>query len=353
MNSIQTSSVKKSPPSDHWFKKFQQKQDLRGFKENPLEKERSENATRGNIRDWFSKIGSLIDMTRFKMGMVGNMDETMCNFKGRSIVFGKKDNRTAVTVDDQGREHITILQTILNNGDTFTPMYVLPLKKVPTYLDDQIKKGRLFLAGQKSGWIDDDSFCDYIEKFGTWLHRERHGYKANEPFLMFSDSHGSRKDFDLLKFCKINHITLVTFYSHTTHILQPLDVGVFAIFKKFFRQEKRQLRDTEITFEGEDGTETASRRVKNILASIEALHLSTSPRRIESAFKYSGLSPWDVEMALRNPRIHPKEEITINNRKRKGIQMDGRVVTSKEFMDELEAYETLHPKSKPKKKKFV
>jgi hypothetical protein len=76
-------------------------------------------------------------------------------------------------------------------------------------------------------------------------------------------------------------------------------------------------------------------RVKNVIAAIEALHLACSPRQINRSFLHSGLIPFDVNQALRNPRINPSEVVTIDDRKRKGIQMDGIVVTSEFFLEEL------------------
>lgn len=126
---------------------------------------------------------------------------------------------------------------------------------------------------------------------------------------------------------------MVTFPSHTTHLLQPLDVGVYAMFKKYFRQELRKLQGVELDFGEKDPSQASIRRAKNLVAAVEALHLSCSPLQINKSFKYSGLYPWDVNQTLRNPRINPSEKITINNRKRKGIQMDGIVVTAQSFIE--------------------
>jgi hypothetical protein len=93
-------------------------------------------------------------------------------------------------------------------------------------------------------------------------------------------------------------------------------------------------------------------RAIDVLTAIEALYKSCSPLQIESSFKHSGLYPWSVEAALRNPRINPEETITIENRKRRGMNMDGFIVTDDSFLDSLRNYETEHPRKNPKKKKL-
>jgi hypothetical protein len=205
-------------PSISWVESFMKKYSFTTRRENRLEKERSENASVGNLKFWFEKIGREVDMSKIDKCMIGNLDETMLNTKGRSLCIVKKGSRYAVTQDDEGKHHITILQVIIGGGSTFIPMFIFNLKKVPTYLDTLVKARKLFVAGQKKGWISDDLFTEYMEKFADWLpeYRKSLGLPADAPFLLFSDSHGSRKNWDLLTFCKNHHIIIVTSPSHCT-----------------------------------------------------------------------------------------------------------------------------------------
>jgi hypothetical protein len=290
-------------------------------------------------------------MESYDPRMIGDLDETMLKCAHRSLKVVKRGTRFAVSTEELLKEHITILHLIIAGGTSFIPMFIFQLKTVPTLVDDLVKNKKLFVAGQSSGWITEQLFEEYMKLFAEWLpeYKKSCGLDKNARFLLFSDSHSSRKDSDLLKWRKSKFIDIVTFPSHCTHILQPLDVGVYAVFKKYFAQERRRVRHWKFEFQGETPSAKGLLRVKNVIAAIEALHLSSSPLQIGRSFRHSGIYPWNVEAAFRNPRIHPDETITIDNRKRKGLQMDGIVITSESFLKELEKDE----RSRRDKKKKV
>ena len=101
----------------------------------------------------------------------------------------------------------------------------------------------------------------------------------------------------------------------------------------------RKFSDVEIEFGELEPSNASKYRAKRVVAAVEALHQACSPLQIQKSFKYAGLYPWDVDQALRNPRINPSETLTLDSRKKKGIQMDGRVITSKKFLDELKKHQ--------------
>ena len=54
------------------------------------------------------------------------------------------------------------------------------------------------------------------------------------PVLLVMDGHGSHVSIELIEVAHANDVHLLCLPSHTTHILQPLDVGVFKSFKANF-----------------------------------------------------------------------------------------------------------------------
>jgi len=53
------------------------------------------------------------------------------------------------------------------------------------------------------------------------------------PVLLIEDGHGSHILIELIELARVNNVYLCL-PAHTTHILQPLDIGVFKSFKTFF-----------------------------------------------------------------------------------------------------------------------
>jgi hypothetical protein len=61
------------------------------------------------------------------------------------------------------------------------------------------------------------------------LTRER---AAGRQRLLVADGHGSHIQGDFIAYCMENKIDLLIIPPHCSHILQPLDVGVFAALKR-------------------------------------------------------------------------------------------------------------------------
>ena len=57
--------------------------------------------------------------------------------------------------------------------------------------------------------------------------------------LLIQDGHSSHVSIELIECARANDIHLLCLPAHTTHILQPLDVGVFKSFKAAFSKACR------------------------------------------------------------------------------------------------------------------
>ena len=74
------------------------------------------------------------------------------------------------------------------------------------------------------GWINSDLFMKWFEFFLANIPPTR-------PVLLIMDGHGTHMSIELIELARSNDVHLLCLPSHTTHILQPLDVGVFKSFK--------------------------------------------------------------------------------------------------------------------------
>ena len=74
------------------------------------------------------------------------------------------------------------------------------------------------------------------------------------PVILFLDGHKSHETLALVEIAKKHGITLFVFPPHTTHLLQPLDVGVFGPFK-------RMVPEFEIIQTGNNGSKIGQNSV--------------------------------------------------------------------------------------------
>ncbi|XP_049771000.1 uncharacterized protein LOC126117522 [Schistocerca cancellata] len=84
-------------------------------------------------------------------------------------------------------------------------------------------------AATASGWMNSELFLPVLQ------HSVKHQRPTEEhPRLMIPDNHESHTSITAISYAKENGIILLTLPPHTSHKLQPLDVVVFASFKKLY-----------------------------------------------------------------------------------------------------------------------
>ncbi|GFO09148.1 transposase [Plakobranchus ocellatus] len=59
---------------------------------------------------------------------------------------------------------------------------------------------------------------------------------AESPVLLILDNHASHVSSEVIQFCKMNNITLLSFPPHRSHEIQPLDKSVYGPFQTFYYQ---------------------------------------------------------------------------------------------------------------------
>jgi hypothetical protein len=72
-------------------------------------------------------------------------------------------------------------------------------------------------AVSDNGWMQTNVFVSW---FDTFLRQVK-----ERPFLLVFDGHRTHIGLDLIKCAKDNNVSLLKLPSHTTHCLQPLDMG--------------------------------------------------------------------------------------------------------------------------------
>jgi hypothetical protein len=66
--------------------------------------------------------------------------------------------------------------------------------------------------------------------------------------LLIFDSHGSHVTSEFDYYCREHAIVVLCMPSHSSHILQLLDVGCFSVLKRLYRQQVEQLMGVGISY---------------------------------------------------------------------------------------------------------
>jgi len=188
-----------------------------------------------------------------------------------------------------------------------------------------------------NGYMDQKTFVDVmVDVFIPHVEEVRRSVKGNKHALLLVGGHISRYSVEGLNILRdpVNDIDLVILPAHTSHVAQPMDLGLNHYFKLFFRQEwpkakpiipfvppqtgrpsKLRRSDTgsctvsQIVKETVEEAEARAsravyRRAKVVHAAMEAIVKACTPTKIRDAFKQAHLVPllWDP------PYTREKEE---------------------------------------------
>ena len=117
----------------------------------------------------------------------------------------------------------------LATGFVLPPCIIYPRKtKVPQYFREGVAAGTLF-CNSENGWINSEVYLEWFDFFAKNIPPAR-------PIILIQDGHASHMSIPLIEVARANNVHILCLPVHTTHLLQPLDVGVFKSFKRLLLQ---------------------------------------------------------------------------------------------------------------------
>ncbi|KFX88861.1 hypothetical protein V490_07366 [Pseudogymnoascus sp. VKM F-3557] len=120
-------------------------------------------------------------------------------------------------------------------------------------------------------------------------------HDQGNPTLLLLDSHISHRSDDFLILTAEHYIILLAFPSHLTHVLQPLDVGIFQPYKHWHKQAVlRAIREVDITY-----------NLPLFMRDLSQMRERTfKDSTIQSAFQKAGIWPISCNTALDKLRTY-------------------------------------------------
>ena len=107
----------------------------------------------------------------------------------------------------------------------------------------------------------------------------------SQPILLILDNCSFHVDVSIIDYAKEHHITLLSFPSHCSHRLQPLDVSVFELFKTY------QDNKMDSWIRKNPSKSTSIHVIPSIVS--YAFSLTFTPSNIAAGFPKTGIYPFD------------------------------------------------------------
>ena len=86
----------------------------------------------------------------------------------------------------------------------------------------------------KSWWSNSEAFQTYLnDHFLKYVH----GRDKDKPIMLLFGGHRSHISMTLIDWAKEHNIVLYVLPAHTSHALQPLDIGCFGPFQRIYNTQ--------------------------------------------------------------------------------------------------------------------
>lgn len=247
---------------------------------------RARSASRETITSYFSELNNvlkdhdLLDAPE----RIFNVDESGLSTEHSPPKIVCAQDTTAQAVTSSRTRNVTVIGGANAVGNHVPPFYIFPGKRWSQEFLEGAAPGS---AGgmSDSGWINRGLFETYITgHFAKHVKLERGGPAT----LILYDGHKSHLSLTLTDWAREHNVVLFVLPPHSSHITQPLDVGVFGPMKKYYYQECKNYMHSN------PGVCITKYEIAKLTARPYAK--AFSPDNIISAFRKSGIYPFDREM---------------------------------------------------------
>ena len=170
------------------------------------------------------------------------------------------------------------------------PVYIIykSLRLYSQWCPKNIIKGVVY-NGTKTGWTDQNCFFDYLQKL--FIPNTKH---LARPLLLICDDHCSHLSLRAVRMAIEHGVHLLALPSHSTRILQPLDVYTL----KYVKQEWKKL-----VWERNKTTSTKMEKSDFVQLFAKLYEYALIPAHCSTAFAKSGIFPYDPRAVKRDKII--------------------------------------------------
>lgn len=240
------------------------------------------------LNDWFKLVKQTIDQNGIQTDDIYNFDETgfaMGLISAQKVVTRSDLYGRRALLQPGNREWVTVVAAISAAGSPLPPTIIFKAKNINTN----------WLEGLPNNWRIEVSpnGCTSDEISIRWLQQTFIPYSQvrmkGKSCLLILDGHGSHLTPQFDRICAENAIIPLCMPAHSSHLLQPLDIGCFSVLKRAYSH--LIAKQTRLGHNHIDKLD--------FLAAYTQAHSETfQTKTIQSSFRGAGLVPLDPDHVL-------------------------------------------------------
>ena len=185
------------------------------------------------ISEWFSLVQKTILQYGIDPDDIYNFDETgfaMGLIATAKVITRREYYGRRALLQPGNREWVTAIECINSSGWALPPCVIFKGKVFIESWFDGLPDDWRFEVSRK-GWTSDEIGLRWLEKLfiPSTSSRTKGKYR-----LLILDGHGSHLTAEFDQICEKNDIIAICMPPHSSHLLQPLDIGCFAVLKRAY-----------------------------------------------------------------------------------------------------------------------
>lgn len=147
-----------------------------------------------------------------------------------------QNGRVRSAQQDGSREFISLLACVCADGTTLPPALIYKGASndlQDSWLDDLSEKDQAYFTSSAKGWTSDQLGLAWLRRF----HQDTTHKARNRKRLLIVDGHSSHVNMEFLTLADSLRILILVLPPHSTHRLQPLDIGLFSPLATAYTKE--------------------------------------------------------------------------------------------------------------------
>lgn len=280
-----------------WAYNFTQRQpEIKGRYSRRYDYQRAKNEDPTIIQQWFNLVQETIIQYGIASEDIYNFDETGfamgLTATARAITHAEYHGRRPI-LQPGNREWVTSIEAINATGWALPPYLIFKGKVfIESWFDDLLLNWRIDIS--PNGWTTDQIGLSWLKDHFIPLTNSR---ITGDYRLLILDGHGSHLTPQFDQICKQNKIIPICMPAHASHLLQPLDVGCFAVLKRAYGSlVDKQMR---CGFNHID-------KLDFLAAYPSARAEAYKPANIQNSFAATGIVPYSPDRVLLKLNIQLK-----------------------------------------------
>lgn len=252
-----------------------------------------------DIQAYFDRIREVITVGQIPSGFIFNLDEVGFDSyvdarKIKRIVPSHYVQNEIPTPVSRQEKRATLLVAISADGRTVKPLVVLQRETIEIELLNMGYTADVVLFGRSdTGFMNTRLFLDWAKRSFFPEIRQRRATTGYEgPALLILDGFGVHHSPSFAEMCEEANVVLVFLPPHTSDQLQPCDLGLFGMQKRW------QSNITLPTY--------LNKQTKQVVRIIDSLRMATTPKNVIGAFRKAGIiSRFSIEKGQLIADVNP------------------------------------------------